>query len=106
MTHLYQKSYAIWLAIVSFVIGTFLFLGYFLFDYPDKDRVIITGLFYTLFALIINAITFIYLLFQYFKHPVKRDLIVIEGFFLLCNIPIAILYFYIILTNFNTYQLF
>ena len=105
MTHLYQKSFPIWLALSSFLLGTFLFIGYFLFDGYDRDNVLISGLSYTLFAIVVNFITLIYLIYQYFMHPVKRELIMVEVFFLLANIPIAILYFYLVLTNFN-YQLF
>ncbi|NHN24166.1 hypothetical protein FIA58_000625 [Flavobacterium jejuense] len=84
------------LAIVSFGIGTFLFLIHFIF--PNYFPILVFGYIYLLIAILINTITFFYLIYLFFKENNTED-IIIRILILLSNIPIAFLYAYIVLNN-------
>ncbi len=91
-------GFSTYLAIGSFGIGTIILGLYFLF--PHKDGILILGFFYTLFAILINGITFLNLLFQFFIKPKEREDLAIKILIMLANIPIAILYIYIVFHKF------
>lgn len=95
-----QKSagFSTYLAIGSFGIGTIILGLHFLF--PHKDDILILGFFYTLFAILINGITFLNLLFQFFIKPKEREDLAIKMLIMLANIPIALLYIYIVFHKF------
>lgn len=84
------------LAIVSFGIGTLLFLIHFIF--PNFFAILIIGYIYLFLAILINIITFFYLVYLFFKENDTED-IIIRILLLLANIPIAFLYAYIVLNN-------
>ena len=85
------------LAIFSFGIGTLLFLTHFIF--PNYFPILVFGYIYLLIAIVINIITFLYLIYQFTKEQDTED-IIIRILILLSNIPIAFLYAYIVLNNF------
>lgn len=85
------------LAIGSFGIGTLLLLTQ--KSMPREDLVLIIGLFYVLFAIFINSLMLLYLIFLCYILPDERENLALKIIFLLCNIPIAILYFFIIFNN-------
>ena len=85
------------IAFISFTIGTLLVGTYFLL--PSSDNLLFIGLFYTLIALTTNGIIFLKLSYNWITEPANRYSIGIQGLVLLANIPIAILYFFIIFYN-------
>ena len=101
---LYPKSfkgdYSTELAIGTFIIGTLLFLLYYVFPY--KTELIMTGIFYIFFSFLINGIMLLYLLYCLIVLPNLREYITIKILILVSNIPIAILYLYIIINLINT----
>lgn len=84
------------LAIISFGIGTLLFLSYSLF--PKFHILAFIGYIYLIMAFFINTIVFFYLIYLFFKENNTED-IIIRILILLANIPIAFLYAYIVLNN-------
>ena len=82
------------IAFISFTIGTLLFGTYFLI--PRSENLLFIGLFYTLIAIFVNGIMFLKLIYDWITNPTKRYSIEKQGLVLLANIPIAILYFFII----------
>lgn len=85
------------ISFISFTIGTVLFGTYFLL--PRSDNLIFIGLFYTLIAITTNGIIFLKLIYNWITNPTNRYSIEKQGLVLLANIPIAILYFFIIFYN-------
>ncbi|MFD2909636.1 hypothetical protein ACFSX9_12935 [Flavobacterium ardleyense] len=85
------------IAFISFSIGTLLFGTYFLI--PRSNNLIIIGLSYTLIAITTNGIIFLKLIYNWIKSPTKRFSIEKQALIVLANIPIAILYFFIITNN-------
>jgi hypothetical protein len=97
------KSYYKWafsneLAIGSFAIGTLLLLT--LKAMPNTGMILYVGLCYVLFAIAINSVMLLYLIFLCIILPDERENLALKIIFLLCNIPIAILYLYTIFTNY------
>jgi hypothetical protein len=97
-------SFSTQLALCSFLLGTLLFASYFFL--PNTDGIIIVGLFFVLFASFFNAIVVLHLGYQLLTNPEEREHIIIKIAIVLANIPIAFLYFYIIVHSFNSQQLF
>ena len=85
------------IAFISFTIGTVLFGTYFLL--PRSENLLFIGLFYTLIAITTNGIIFLKLIYNWITNPTNRYSIEKQGLVLLANIPIAILYFFIIFYN-------
>ncbi|MBX9807254.1 MAG: hypothetical protein K2X95_05615 [Flavobacteriaceae bacterium] len=96
----FKGDYSTELAIGTFAIGTVLFALYYLF--PNKTELLMIGIFYILFAFLINGIMLLYLLYCPIVLPNLREYITIKILILVSNIPIAILYLYIIISLFNT----
>ena len=86
------------IAIGSFVGGTLLFLGSFIF--PAKTDYYLLGLLYVLAAILINFSLLIFLIYRLLTNPKLRKKTIMEVLFVISNIPIAFLYFFIIY-NFN-----
>ena len=82
------------IAIISFTIGTLLFGTHFLI--PRSDTLFVIGLYYTLTAIFVNGIMFLKLIYDWITNPTNRYSIEKQGLVVLANIPIAILYFFII----------
>jgi hypothetical protein len=87
----YKWAFSNELAIGSFAIGTLLILSY--KAIPSVDVIFLIGLFYVPFAIVINTIMLLYLIFLCFILPDERENLALRIIFLLCNIPISILYF-------------
>ena len=95
-----QKSpgkFSTYLAITSFGIGTLILIIHLLF--PQVELLYYVGYIYVLFALIINGITFLYLLYQFIIFRFDRETIAIRILILLANIPISLLYLNIAIPN-------
>jgi hypothetical protein len=95
----YQNATGIFstqLAIISYVIGTIIFLSYI---FSNNSKLIDVGLFYIGIALIINFIMLIWLIYLLITQKNHREYFVIKILILLANIPIAIFYFYLIIQN-------
>ena len=88
------------LAIISFVIGTLLLITYRMFP-EASDVIVMTGIIYVLLALISNSLLFFYLFYHFVIHKSQREHLVVKMLIMLSNIPIAILYLYLIIINFN-----
>lgn len=92
-------SFSTQFAVVSFVLGTLLFASYYIF--PNKDGIIILGLFYTLFAVFFNIMILINLVFQWLIMPIERENIAVKILIVLANIPVALIYFFVITKQIN-----
>lgn len=90
-------SFSTQLAITCFCIGTFLFGLFFLL--PENDGIVILGLIFIIFAAFLNVIVLLNLLFQFIVITQEREKITIKILILLSNIPIAYLYFFLILKS-------
>ena len=88
-------SFSTYLAIASFAIGTLLLALHKLF--PTEDYIVVIGLFYVVFATILNSIAFVNLLYQFIEIKREREAIAIRILILLTNIPIAVFYFFIVI---------
>lgn len=87
----------IWLFKTSFGVGTLLcVLG---LAFPNCELLIIGGFFYTIIAFIINAIVFFALMISCFVFIGHGNEIMLNTLLLLVNIPITILYSYLILSG-------
>lgn len=87
------------LALVSFGIGTLLFLIQLL--HPYSMSIIITGFYYIVIALFINGLMLFYLAYCYLVFENQREFYAIKILILVGNIPIAFLYYLIL-----SYQLY
>jgi len=89
-----KQSFARCTALISFLIGTLFFLGIILFS--KNDNLIYFTIIYLFIALIINGIVVLWLLIKLVFDYTERDKTAIDIALLLSNIPIVILYTYII----------
>ena len=83
------------MAIASFILGTILFIGYFITD--DKLIFLILGFVFVIIALISNLLMLIILLFDWIEYPAEKKQISRKILILIANIPIAIIYLTIIM---------
>jgi len=90
-----KLPFSIQIAILSFLIGTLLFISYFIF--PKWDNIIFIGILYVIAALFINIIVVINLFINFITEPFQRKNIAIQTAIVLVNVPIAFAYFSIIL---------
>lgn len=81
-------------AITSFTLGTLLFI---IFLISEKNTILFFGLYFTLFAIAFNALLFLINTFCAIFSDKNRKKYLVNSGILLINIPIAILYFYIVL---------
>jgi len=81
-------------ALTSFAIGTFLLLLFFVA--PEKDPVIGVGICYVILAFAINSAAFMIFIGLSFRHRSYQWDIIGRAGLLLINIPIAYLYFIIV----------
>ena len=87
------------IALISFLLGTYLLVSFLLF--PKVDSIVIIGLYYVGYATIINVILFVFLIIVVFIYWDYRVNILKTCGLLLLNIPIAIGYFFIVLNYVN-----
>lgn len=98
-------SFSTQLALCSFGLGSLIFGSYFVL--PENEGIIIIGLFFVIFAGFFNSIMFLRLLFLLLvAEAEERESIVIRMLLLLANIPIAILYGYLVIHSFQSSQQF
>ena len=82
------------IAILSFVIGTILFALYQFFT--GWEALLYTGIIFVICAIILNSISLFTMLLLMIFHPKERLLIIQTCGIILLNIPVVILYFYIL----------
>lgn len=82
------------LAIASFAIGTLLLL---LGKYFPNEYSLVAGALYVVGAFVVNAAVLLVLVYFFLAEPENREYYAIKILILLANIPIAVLYFYLIL---------
>ena len=85
------------IALISFTIGSLLFGAFFLI--PSSDNLIFIGLFYTLLAITLNGIVILKLIYNWITDIENRNSTAKQGLVILANIPITILYLFIISNN-------
>lgn len=95
-TTLNDGAYATHVTFVSFLIGTFLFLCGLV---TENEGVFLLGFWYTVLAFLVNSVILLHLIYLLVISPSIRKSILVRILLLLSNIPIAILYIYIL---FNT----
>lgn len=83
-------------AVLSFAIGTCLLA--FLFYFGESNFIIQLGLTFIIIAFIINIVLLSVLVGAAILYPDYRDKLLKTGCLMLLNIPIAILYFYMVIT--------
>ena len=83
------------IAIISFVLGTCLLVLHLLI--PKEQPIIIIGLYYVGYAAAINAFSFLILVITAFTYWKNRIEVFKTCGLLLLNIPIAVLYFFIVI---------
>ena len=82
-----------------FSFGTLIFAVYALT--PFKEPAIITGIFFILAAIILNSLVFLNLIYFYLTIKEFRQYFAVKILIVLANIPVAALYFYLVLTAFH-----
>lgn len=92
-----EGTFSTHLAIGSFAIGTALFISHVI--WPKSSEIFMAGLFYVLLAVFVNGLVMLNLVYHFICSSERRELLAIKILILLANIPIAILYFYIIYNN-------
>lgn len=83
------------MAIISFGIGSLLFVLY--FPFKESDNLIKIGIIYVVIALVANGLMLIKLIYDCFVLPVERLNIIKQILILLINVPISFFYFIVIL---------
>lgn len=84
-------------ALFSFGIGSLFLVAHLLF--PKLEEIIICGLAYVVFAVLVNILVLLYLLYHFIVASDYREYFAIKILILLANIPIAILYFFIVIKH-------
>lgn len=87
----------IWTAAVSFIVGTLL-LGLYKVD-DHNEKILIIGFYYVSFAFYINLIVFLIMVILSFIYRNHQTEILKHASIQLINIPIAILYLFLIFSN-------
>lgn len=92
--NLNQISFSTLFAICCFIIGTILLIAY---RTTHNDILLVIGFFYVIAAVFFNAIILLNLLYQLATIPRERTESAIRILILLSNIPVAILYYNLVL---------
>ena len=82
------------MAIVSFGIGTILFASFFVVN--DKMQMVVIGYNFVIICFIIISLMLLKLIYDWFRNPLKKKIILKQVIILLVNIPIAYAYFLIL----------
>ena len=85
------------MALISFAIGTLLFIGF--FSIKNNETLIFIGFYYIIIASIINILMLLKLFYDWLENPSEKYSISKQILILLANIPIAILYFITIINS-------
>jgi hypothetical protein len=94
MHHLKLIHTARWTALISFSLGTLLFLTQLAFS--NSVDLLVLGLFYVIIAAFINLIFVIALFVEMFLRPLMIEELMITLGIMLLNIPIAMMYLMIL----------
>lgn len=97
----FEGKFSTELAIASFGTGTLLFAAH--RQFPDVAEIGIIGMYYLVFALFINGLVLLKLLYHFFRQPGHREYLAIKILILLSNIPIAVFYIYIATHSFTLF---
>lgn len=95
-----QLPYSSRLAITTWLIGTIIFIINFIF--PNTEEILITGIFYIVVAVIANGLTLVYLLYKIITDNHNSRYFLIQAGILLLNIPVAVLYAYLVISQFTS----
>lgn len=95
-------TFAKWVAIVSFLLGTVLITSYY---FLEATELVIFGYLYLVTALVVNFVVLIVLLYAASDDSTNRRKILGSAGFMTINIPVAILYFYFFLVLTNTMRI-
>lgn len=87
------------IAAISFLVGTIIFIGEILF--PDYYQIKLAGLAFIVLAVVVNSITLFFLILNLLSNTKKQQTTIAEILIVLCNIPIAALYLFILIYQFN-----
>ncbi|WP_188621216.1 hypothetical protein [Flavobacterium suaedae] len=87
----------VWTAAISFIIGTFLF-GLYKVD-NHNEKILIIGFYYVSFAFFINLVVFLIMVILSFIFRNHQTEILKYASIQLTNIPIVILYLFLIFSN-------
>lgn len=88
----------IYTAIISYILGTLFFLGFFYTDYGT--RLMVPGMIFVIIAGIVNAGILLGIINKLFKEKKNRKKNLISSVIILSNIPIAIIYFHFVITEY------
>ena len=88
--------------VISFILGTIL-LAFFYFT--NSTEIAVIGYIYIVIAILINALNLALLAFQYYRDKASRRKIGKAAGLILLNIPIAFLYFWLVLLLLNTMRI-
>jgi len=91
-----ESKFTTYIALGSFGIGSLLFIAYLL---KPSATILFTGFYYVICALIVNGAAFLSLVVDLFTHWENRENIIIKILIMLANIPITLLYLYIIFNS-------
>lgn len=89
-----SKDLATKLAIGSFTIGTIIFVLGLLFS--NHTEFLLLAVFYILAAIVANSIYLLVLAYLFIIHPYERQEIAIRMLLIVTNIPITIIYIYLV----------
>lgn len=89
-------SVPIWTALLSFGFGTLLLLLYIVSSEENQEDLLYIGLVYLLAAFIINVVVMLIMIALSFIHKNRQREILINTSVQLLNIPVAVIYFFII----------
>lgn len=85
-----------YIAIASFILGTLLFLIRFVIK---DDSLLVIGLYYVLFTVVVNLVYLVSIFVSLFFTNKYHMFLIQKGLIMLANIPIAALYFFIIIKS-------
>ncbi|OIQ20154.1 MAG: hypothetical protein BM557_05655 [Flavobacterium sp. MedPE-SWcel] len=91
------KQLPVWFFSISFITGTILLLLHLII--PKNFGYIEFGIVYTFIAFAINSLLLIGLIITSFYYKKHQKTILIRGTLLLLNIPIALIYLFIVMSN-------
>ncbi len=88
------SNYSTQLAVGSFFIGTLLFASYQVL--PNYYNLLIIGIYFLLFATLVNGVVLLNLGYQFIMLPKYREELAIKMLIVLANIPIVFFYLFLI----------
>ena len=94
-----RGKFSTYLALISFGIGTAFLILHLLF--PLVERIAMFGFIYVLLAILLNGIALLHLIYHFIVNRFERETIAIRILILLANIPITVLYLYIVIHTTN-----